>query len=40
MGLLRKVKHRDRALVGSLLRFGLVVYDIVRTRDPTAEIAG
>jgi transposase len=39
VGLLRKVKHRGRVLVDSLFRFGLAVYNLVRIRNLTAEMA-
>ena len=37
VGLLRKVKHRGTALVDSVFRFGLAVYNLVRIRNLTAE---
>ena len=40
VGILRKVKHRGRVLVDSLFRFGLAVYNLVRIRNLTAEMAG
>lgn len=39
VGLLRKVKHRGTALVDSVFRFGLAVYNLVRIRNLTAEAA-
>jgi hypothetical protein len=39
VGLLRKVKHRGEALVDQVFRFGLTVYNLVRIRNLTAEIA-
>jgi transposase len=40
VGILRKVKLRGRVLVDSLFRFGLTVYNLVRIRNLTAEMAG
>jgi transposase len=40
VGILRKVKHRGRVRVDSLFRFGLAVYNLVRIRNLTAEMAG
>jgi transposase len=37
---LRKVKHRGRRLVDWFFRFGLGVYNLVRIRNLTAEMAG
>jgi transposase len=37
---LRKVKHRGRRLVDWVFRFGLGVYNLVRIRNLTAEMAG
>jgi IS5 family transposase len=39
IGLLRKVKHRGRALVDSVFRFGLAVYNLIRIRNLTAAKA-
>jgi transposase len=39
VGILRKVKLRGRVLVDSLFRFGLTVYNLVRIRNLTAEMA-
>ena len=40
VGILRKVKLRGRVLVDSLFRFGLTVYNLVRIRNLTFEMAG
>jgi transposase len=40
VGILRKVKLRGRILVDSLFRFGLTVYNLVRIRNLTIEMAG
>jgi hypothetical protein len=40
VGILRKAKLRGRILVDSLFRFGLAVYNLVRIRNLTAEMAG
>jgi transposase len=40
VGILRKVKLRGQPLVDSLFRFGLTVYNLVRIRNLTAEMAG
>ena len=39
IGLLRKVKHRGQPQVDSVFRFGLAVYNLVRIRNLTAEVA-
>jgi hypothetical protein len=39
VGLFRKLKHRGVPLVDSIFRFGLAVYNLVRIRNLTAEIA-
>jgi transposase len=39
VGILRKVKLRGQVLVDSLFRFGLTVYNLVRIRNLTAEMA-
>jgi transposase len=39
VGILRKVKLRGQVLVDSLFRFGLAVYNLVRIRNLTAEMA-
>lgn len=39
IGLFRKLKHRGVPLVDSIFRFGLAVYNLVRIRNLTAEIA-
>jgi transposase len=39
VGILRKVKLRGQLLVDSLFRFGLSVYNLVRIRNLTAEMA-
>jgi len=39
VGLLRKVKHRGQPQVDSVFRFGLAVYNLVRIRSLTTEVA-
>jgi IS5 family transposase len=39
VGLLRKVKHRGQPQVDSVFRFGLAVYNLVRIRNLTTEVA-
>ena len=39
VGILRKVKLRGQVLVDSLFRFGLTVYNLVRIRNLTTQMA-